>query len=67
MFAMSALGRLLPFDLLDFKKFEGPLLMKAVIQNLAPETPLANDRLPLESGRMDYTFDDRHKFVSPDE
>ena len=37
-------GRLQPFDLLDFKKFEGPLLMKAVIQNLAPETPLANDR-----------------------
>jgi len=41
---MTACGRLQPFDLLDFKKFEGPLLMKAVIQSLAPETPLANDR-----------------------
>jgi len=40
----SAYGRLQPFDLLDFKKVEGPLLMKVVIQNLAPETPLANDR-----------------------
>jgi hypothetical protein len=33
-----------PFDLLDFKKFEGPFSVKAVIQNLAPETRLANDR-----------------------
>ncbi len=41
---MSAVGRLQPFDLHDFKKFEGPLSVKAVIQNLAPETPLANDR-----------------------
>jgi hypothetical protein len=41
---LTAIGCLQPFDLLDFKKVEGPLLMKAVIQNLAPETPLANDR-----------------------
>jgi hypothetical protein len=41
---MSACGRLQPCVLLDFKKFKGPLLMKAVIQNLAPETRLANDR-----------------------
>jgi hypothetical protein len=41
---MSPSGHFQPFELLDFKKFEGPLLMKAVIQNLAPETPLANDR-----------------------
>jgi len=37
--------------LLEFKKFEGPLLMKAVIQNQAPETPLANDRYTLQSWR----------------
>jgi len=36
-------GRLQPFDLLDFKKFEGLLSVKAVIQNLAPETRLTND------------------------
>jgi len=41
---LTAIGRLQPFDLLGFKKFEGPLLVKAVIQNLAPETPLANGR-----------------------
>ncbi len=40
----SSSGRLQPFDLLNFKKFEGPLSVKAVIQNLAPETLLANDR-----------------------
>jgi hypothetical protein len=40
----SASGRLQPFDLLDFKKVEGPPLMKAVIQSQASETPLANDR-----------------------
>jgi len=40
----NSIGRLQPFDLLDFKKFEGPLFVKAVIQNLAPETRLANDR-----------------------
>ncbi len=41
---MSGIGRLQPFDLLNFKKFEGPLSVKAVIQNLAPETRLTNDR-----------------------
>ncbi len=40
----AAFGRLQPFDLLDFKKFERPLSLKAVIQNLTPEAPLANDR-----------------------
>jgi hypothetical protein len=42
-YRMTAIGRLQPFDLLDFKKFEGPLSVKAVIQNLAPEIRLAND------------------------
>jgi len=46
---MTADGRLQPFDLPNFKIFEGPLSVKAVIQNLAPETRLANDRYPLES------------------
>jgi len=41
---MTALGRFRPVDLLDFKKVEGPLSVNPVIQNLAPETPLANDR-----------------------
>ncbi len=41
---MSANGRLQPFDLLNSKKFEGPLSVNAVIQNMAPETRLANDR-----------------------
>ena len=41
---LTAIGCLQPFDLLDFKKFEGLLLVKAVIQNLAPETRLANGR-----------------------
>jgi hypothetical protein len=41
---LHSLGRLQPFDLLDFKKSKRPLLVKPVIQNLAPETPLANDR-----------------------
>ncbi|VUX56088.1 protein of unknown function [uncultured Woeseiaceae bacterium] len=40
-----------PFDLLDFKKFEGPVSVEAVIQNLAPETRLANDCYALESSR----------------
>jgi len=47
----AASGRLQPFDLLNFKEFEGPLSVKPVIQNLAPETPLANDRYALESRR----------------
>ncbi len=38
------MGRLQPFDWLDFKKFERPLSVQAVIQNLAPETRLTNDR-----------------------
>jgi len=41
---LTGSGRLQPFDLLDFKKFEGPLSVKAVTQNLAPETLLTNDR-----------------------
>jgi len=46
---MAASGRLQPFDLVEFKKFEGPLLMKAVIRNLAPDTRLANVRYLPES------------------
>ncbi len=30
---MSTSGRLQPFDLLDFKKFEGPLSVRADVQN----------------------------------
>jgi len=41
---MSANGRFRPVDLLDFKKVEGPLSVIPVIQNLAPEMPMANDR-----------------------
>ena len=41
---MTAPGRLQPFKFLEIKQIEGPLSVKAVIQNLAPETRLANDR-----------------------
>jgi hypothetical protein len=41
---LTASGRFQPFDLLDFEKVERLLLVKAVIQNLAPETRLTNDR-----------------------
>jgi hypothetical protein len=45
---LTAIGCLQPFDLLEFKKFEGPLSVKLVIRNLTPESRLANDRkLPL--------------------
>jgi len=41
---MSANGHFRPVDLLDFKNVEGPLSVNPVIQNVAPEMPLANDR-----------------------
>ncbi len=38
------LSRKRTFDFMDFGASERPLSVKAVIQNLAPETRLANDR-----------------------
>ncbi len=41
---LTAIGRLQPFDLLDFKKFEGPLSGKAAGRTLSSRT------VPVRSG-----------------
>jgi len=48
---MSASGRLQPFVLLEFKKFERPLLRKAAVQTGARINQVPSDWDALKSGR----------------